>query len=145
MTAQTRIDIVHKRMAPFVALACLYTIAVAGSIVKDFRGEPGYNVVTLRWKSESETNLKGFEIERSFDKNLWEKVGLVNARGNSTAVTDYVFEDRSVFKPNDRTFHYRLKIVDKDNSFTYYGEIVTVSAAISSVRQTWGSIKAMFR
>jgi hypothetical protein len=145
MIAQTRIDIVRKRIIVLGALACLFSLARAGSIVKDFRGEPGYNLVTLRWKSESETNLKGFEIERSFDKNLWEKVGMVNARGNSTAVTDYVFEDRSVFKPNDRTFHYRLKIVDKDNSFTYYGEIVTVSAAISSARQTWGSIKAMFR
>lgn len=113
--------------------------------MKDFRGEPGYNKVTLHWKSESEYNLKGFEIERSFDKNVWEKVGFVEARGSALGLTEYTFEDRSVFKPNDRTFHYRLKLVDRDNSFTYYGEIVTVSAAISSVRQTWGSIKAMFR
>ena len=126
-------------------LSCLFAVALAGSIVKDFRGEPGYNQVTLRWKTESETNLKGFEIERSFDKSMWEKVGFVEARGNALGVAEYTFEDRSVFKLTDRIFHYRLKITDRDNSFTYYGEIVTVSASISSARQTWGSIKAMFR
>jgi len=140
-----RICIVKKSSMILVLLGCVVTAAWAGSIVKDFRGEPGYNKVTLRWKSESESNLKGFEIERSFDRNVWAKVGFVEARGIAIGSTEYTFEDRSVFKPNDRTFHYRLKIVDRDNTFTYFGEIITVSASISSARQTWGSIKAMFR
>lgn len=135
----------YGRLIVFLALTFVVVVVWAGSIVKDFRGEPGYNKVTLHWKSENENNLKGFEIERSFDKSLWEKVGFVEARGNVLGITEYAFEDRSVFKPNDRTFHYRLKVVDRDNSFTYYGETVTVSAAISSARQTWGRIKAMFR
>lgn len=124
---------------------CLLTAALAGGIVKDFRGEPGYNKVTLRWKSESENNLKGFEIERSFDRTIWDRIGFADARGSVLGAADYTYEDRTVFKPNDRTFHYRLKIVDRDNTFTYFGEIVTVSPSISSARQTWGSIKAMFR
>jgi hypothetical protein len=69
----------------------------------------------------------------------------VEARGGTTGAAEYTYQDRSVFKPNDRIFYYRLKIVDRDNTFTYYSEIVTVSPTISSVRQTWGSIKAMFR
>ena len=134
-----------KQTLVFVLSGCLLASAVAGSIVKDFRGEPGFNKVTLRWKAESENNLKGYEIERSFDKNVWDKVGFVNARGVSFGSADYTYEDRTVFKPNDRSYHYRLRIVDRDNTFTYFGEIVTVSASISSARQTWGSIKAMFR
>jgi hypothetical protein len=140
-----RICKVKKSMMFCTLLGCLLSLAWAGSIVKEFHGEPGYNKVTLRWKSESENNLKGYEIERSFDKAIWDNVGFVGARGNAQGAAEYSFEDRSVFKPNDRTYYYRLKIVDRDNSFTYFGEVLTVSVAISSARQTWGSIKAMFR
>lgn len=126
-------------------ISCLLTAALAGSIVKDFRGEPGFNKVTLRWKAESENHLKGYDIERSFDRSVWDKVGFVNARGVAVGSADYTFEDRTVFKPNDRVYYYRLKIVDQDNSFTYFGEIVTVSPTTSTPRKTWGSIKAMFR
>ena len=134
-----------KQILALSIIGCLVTAALAGSIVKDFRGEPGFNKVTLRWKAESENNLKGYEIERSFDKNVWDKVGFVTARGVTVGSAEYTFEDRTVFKPNDRTYHYRLRIVDRDDTFTYFGEIITVSASISSARQTWGSIKAMFR
>jgi hypothetical protein len=140
-----RICKVKKSIAFFALLGCLLSGVLAGGIVKDFHGEPGYNKVTLHWKSESESNLKGYEVERSFDRTVWDKVGFVSARGTALGAAEYSFEDRSVFKPNDRTFYYRLKIVDRDNSFTYFGEMITVSAAISSARQTWGSIKAMFR
>jgi hypothetical protein len=68
----------------------------------------------------------------------------VEAKGSAQGRTEYAYEDDSVFKTAGRTYYYRLKIVDQDGRFTY-SPIITVSPTISSARQTWGSIKAMFR
>jgi hypothetical protein len=38
-----------------------------------------------------------------------------------------------------------LKIVDKDGQATTYSQVISIAPTISSARQTWGSIKAMFR
>jgi len=123
-------------------------IAFAGAIVTGFRGEPGLNKVTLKWTAEGENNLKGYEIQRALlnqDQELEKnKITLVDAKGSAQGKTEYAYEDNSVFKTTGRTYYYRLKIVDQDGRFTY-SSIITVSPTISSARQTWGSIKAMFR
>jgi hypothetical protein len=124
------------------------TIALAGAIVTGFRGEPGFNKVTLKWTAEGENNLKAFEIQRALlnqDQELEKnKIAAIDAKGSALARTEYSYEDNSVFKTTGRTYYYRLKIVDQDGRFTY-SPIITVSPTISSARQTWGSIKAMFR
>jgi len=124
------------------------SLVFAGAIVTGFRGEPGFNKVTLKWTSEGENNLKGFELQRALadqDQELEKnKVAAVDAKGNAQNRTEYVYDDNSVFKTTGRTYYYRLKIVDQDGRFTY-SPVITVSPTISSARQTWGSIKAMFR
>ncbi|MFQ5651614.1 MAG: hypothetical protein ACE5IY_16885 [bacterium] len=118
----------------------------AGTIIGDFHAQPGFNKVTLKWTSENEINLKGFEIERSFENKAssFRKIDFVKASDEEKTKKEYVYEDKSVFKAADRTFYYRLKILDKDGSSSY-SDIISVSPTISSARQTWGSIKAMFR
>ncbi len=119
----------------------------AGAIIVHFDAQPGFNQVTLKWTTENEINLKGFEIERSFDNssdNNFKLVEFVKASEELKNRKEYTYEDKSVFKQFDRTFYYRLKVVDKDNSFTY-SKVISVIPTISSARQTWGSIKAMFR
>jgi hypothetical protein len=124
------------------------SLVFAGAIVTGFRGEPGFNKVTLKWTSEGENNLKGFEIQRALTNQEAEleknKIAAVEAKGSAQGRTEYTYEDDSVFKTAGRTYYYRLKIVDQDSRFTY-SSIITVSPTISSARQTWGSIKAMFR
>jgi hypothetical protein len=124
------------------------SLVFAGAIVTGFRGEPGFNKVTLKWTSEGENNLKGFEIQRALTNQESEleknKIAAVEAKGSAQGRTEYAYEDDSVFKTAGRTYYYRLKIVDQDGRFTY-SPIITVSPTISSARQTWGSIKAMFR
>ncbi len=123
------------------------TLLFASAVITEFRGEPGYNKVILTWVSESEQNLKGYELERSLrgDRD-YEKITFVKAKGSTSARTKYTYEDHTVFKSSGgRTYHYRLKIVNKDGTSSYYKEKVTVTPVISSARQTWGSIKAMFR
>lgn len=125
-------------------LALSASLVWAGAIVSEFRGEPARNKVTLKWTAEAEINLKAFEIERGLDERTFEKIATVEAKGNPTAKIDYSYEDNTVFKTTARVYYYRLKIIDRDESYTY-SNTIHVNPTISSARATWGSIKAMFR
>lgn len=134
-----------KRMMGIAALVILsVSMAWAGAIVSEFRGEPGRNKVTLKWTSEAEINLKGFEVYRGLNKTELEKLDFVDAKGGTAGKTEYTFEDNSVFKSESRVYYYRLKLVDKDGGATET-TMIEVNPTISSARATWGSIKAMFR
>jgi hypothetical protein len=129
------------------SLACV-TMLFAGTIILNFDAHPGLNMVTLKWSTENEINLRGFEVQRSLDnsgESSFKVVEFVNASPDQKPRKDYTYEDKSVFKQLDRTYYYRLKIVDKDNSPPSYSKVISATPTISSVRQTWGSIKAMFR
>ncbi|MCR4437909.1 MAG: hypothetical protein QHJ34_02550 [bacterium] len=133
-----------------VAIVVLVTFGslralLGGAVISRFEAEPGLNKVTLRWTTAAESNLKGFEIERGLDGKSFQAIVFVEAAGNSSSPRDYAYEDRTVFKSTGNTYYYRLKLVDFDGSFAYYDKVVSVSPQISSVRHTWGSIKAMFR
>lgn len=130
----------------FISLIFLLsTILFGGAVVSDFRGEPGINLVTLKWIVKAESNLKGYEVLRSMDGATYQKVGFVEVDKTGTGEKTYTFQDKSVFKPTDRTFYYKLQFLDLDNSSQEFDKIVVVSPKISSARHTWGSIKAMFR
>jgi len=130
-----------------IGIIALFNLALwAGAVIIDFRGEPGSNRVVLRWSTMSEVNCKGFQIDRSLDRNEFSKIGFVKATGNSSNRQDYEFEDKTVFKSQlNRTFYYRLTILNTDDTETIYSEIVAVTPSISGARYTWGSIKALFR
>jgi hypothetical protein len=130
----------------FIVLVLLLGVnfILAGTIILDFRGEPGYNKVMLKWTTQNEINLKGFEVERGFNESDFRKIGFVKASDERKDKKEYTYEDKTVFKASMREFYYRLKIVD-NNGTTSYSKYIKVSATVSSARQTWGSIKAMFR
>lgn len=124
--------------------AGLTSVLSAGAIVSEFRGEPARNKVTLKWTSEAEINLKGFEVERGLSKTDLQKIDFVDAKGSAVAKTEYSYEDNTVFKAEGRVYYYRLKVVDKDGA-TSTTNVIEVNPIISGARATWGSIKAMFR
>lgn len=121
-------------------------VLYAGAVIIDFRGEPGANQVTLYWSTLSETNCKGFQIERSLNKTDYNKIAFVQSAVNSSTRKEYKYVDKTVFKSElNRTFYYRLKIINQDDSESTYAQVVSVTPAISGARYTWGSIKALFR
>jgi len=139
-----------KRLRLILATLIL-TISVpllfAGAIIIDFHGQPGFNKVTLKWTTQNEINLKGFDVERSLDKDnasSFKKIDFIKVSDEQRDKKEYSFEDNTVFKSTDRTFYYRLKIVDNDGTSSF-SKTISVNPTISSARQTWGSIKAMFR
>ena len=82
----------------------------------DFTGRLQRNSVVLDWKTSFELNSKGFDIERSYDGQNFEKVGYVGAAGNSNLTAYYQFIDKSIAQENN---YYRLKQIDLDDKFEY--------------------------
>ncbi|GGM96289.1 hypothetical protein GCM10010967_32340 [Dyadobacter beijingensis] len=70
----------------------------------------------LTWATTAETNSDRFEIERSANGKAWSKIGSVASRGESAVKVDYVFQDDS---PLNGENLYRLRMVDKDETFAY--------------------------
>jgi len=70
--------------------------------------------IQLFWKTATETNNFGFEIEKN-DGSLWEKIGFIAGGGTTSSPRDYSFSDDSPQAEN----LYRLKQIDRDGSISY--------------------------
>jgi len=89
----------------------------------NFSGEAKDGYVDLKWATVTEHNNSHFEIERSVDASLFKKISAVNSKspsGNSNGLLHYSEMDNA---PEDNISYYRLRQVDKDNSFAYSGII----------------------
>ena len=73
--------------------------------------------VELNWKTATETNNYGFEIQKSQTQNHnWTKIGFVKGAGNSTSPLAYYFVDNTV--PYG-SYAYRLKQIDITGEYKY--------------------------
>lgn len=72
----------------------------------------------LEWATASEVNNDRFEIERSVDGKLFEKIGEVRGAGTATDVQRYSFLDQSIGREEEVVL-YRLRQVDYDGKYTY--------------------------
>ena len=72
--------------------------------------------VNLEWETVTETNNRGFAVERSKDKNNFESVTFVNGYGTTTEKKLYSYFDKAV---NSGVYSYRLKQIDNDGTFKY--------------------------
>ena len=71
-------------------------------------------VIKLFWRTESETNNKGFEVQRSTNTFTYNKIGWVPGKGNSNQATNYEFEEINV--ESNQWYYYRLKQIDFDGA-----------------------------
>jgi hypothetical protein len=69
--------------------------------------------VQLNWKAESADNFSRFVVERSGNGRNYEAIGTISFE---TGTSDYHFED---MEPGSGNWKYRLKLIDKDGSYTY--------------------------
>ncbi|MCG6912327.1 T9SS type A sorting domain-containing protein, partial [bacterium BMS3Abin03] len=89
------------------------------------------NSVNLIWKTETEVNNYGFEIQRSIQSEDWKTLGFVNGNGNSNSPKDYSFTDNSV--GTSGKYSYRLKQIDNDGSYEYSKSIEVNLGAPASI------------
>jgi hypothetical protein len=77
----------------------------------------------LIWKTENESNLAGFEIERLIDgKNEWKLVNSRVGANNTNGANAYQMTDANLAFGK---YQYRLKMIDRDGKYTY-SKIVTL-------------------
>jgi hypothetical protein len=71
---------------------------------------------SLAWSTTEETNSDRFEIERSANGKAWNKIGTVASTGESKVLVKYSFTDAAPLAGENL---YRLRMVDKDETFAY--------------------------
>lgn len=82
------------------------------------------NKAVISWKTSTEVNNAGFEIEKAVainEESNWRVIGFVSGIGNSTSNNDYFFIDEEAWE-NDRLY-YRIRQIDFNGS-SYYSDIV---------------------
>jgi myo-inositol-hexaphosphate 3-phosphohydrolase len=82
-----------------------------------FTGNLNGNNVELRWRTETELNNYGFDIERTKDNSDWLTIGFVEGHGNSNSPKQYSFIDSDVGLSGN--YYYRLKQTDNDGTYEY--------------------------
>jgi len=85
--------------------------------------------VLLKWRTETEINNFGFDVERcalSAECQAWDKIGFVNGNGNSNSPKEYSFTDNPAIGSK---YYYRLKQIDSDGQ-TEYSNVINVDLNI---------------
>ncbi|HPN39521.1 MAG TPA: YCF48-related protein, partial [Melioribacteraceae bacterium] len=115
-----------------VGAAGLILKSTMGSIIPveltSFTAKASGKIVDLTWKTATETNNLGFEVQRKVENGEWTNIGFRAGQGNSTEVTAYSFID-DLTDINSALISYRLKQVDFDGSFVY-SDVVNVENAL---------------
>ena len=75
----------------------------------------------LKWNTATEINNSGFEIQRSYDKTVWNNVGFVKGMGTSSNSAEYMFIDNMPGQTG--TVYYRLRQVDFNGSASLSKEV----------------------
>jgi hypothetical protein len=103
-------------------------LTVTNSIIpvdlSSFAAVVSQNNVTLDWTTVTETNNKGFEVERSVinpqssvTNTEYVKIGVIKGNGTSTEIHSYSFTDK---KLSAGKYSYRLKQIDYVGSYKYH-------------------------
>ena len=83
-----------------------------------FTGSYKNSEVMLSWKTETEVNNYGFNVERRIGEGEWNTISFVAGSGNSNSPKEYSYSDKDLFAGGSK-FQYRLKQMDNDGSFEY--------------------------
>jgi PKD repeat protein len=87
-----------------------------------FTGKATENGNLLNWETASETNNKGFSVQRSLnDGKDWQTLGFVDGNGTTTEIHQYEYLDEN---PALGLNYYRLEQVDFDGTISYSNTIV---------------------
>lgn len=97
--------------------------------------------VHITWQTLTENNVKHFVIERRTKDSSFMSIATLIPESDKY----YEYIDETAYKTAGTIYVYRVAIVDNDGSISYSNEAPVLHDNISSVKKTWGSIKALFR
>ncbi|MHC1736592.1 MAG: T9SS type A sorting domain-containing protein [Ignavibacteriaceae bacterium] len=93
--------------------------------------------ITLNWKTATEVNNYGFEVQKSSDNSTWNKIGVVQGAGNSNSPKEYSYTDK--LSNLNGKFYYRLKQMDNDGtiSFSKVVEVENLKPSAFNISQNY--------
>jgi len=100
--------------------------------IVSFTGQRKDTKIDLEWITATETNNKGFELQRSADGRNFGNIAFIATKalqGMGNTKLQYKYTDE---RPMNGTNYYRLKQVDKDGKSSY-SAVVSVRSAASDV------------
>ena len=96
-----------------------YPVSITSAVPVTTLGLSGFekdNYATLQWKTVSEFNNKGFDLEKSFDGVHFTRITFVTGHGTSSASNDYRYNEKAKLADIQ---YYRLKQIDYDGNVVY--------------------------
>jgi hypothetical protein len=100
-----------------------------------FAASSNNNEVSLTWKTATEINNKGFQVERKIMNGEFIAVVFIDGKGTTTEIQSYSYSE----KVDIGSYTYRLKQIDFDGTFAYSFEVeVDVTApAVYNLSQNY--------
>jgi hypothetical protein len=123
-------------------LSISFSFILGGAFISEFVAKSDSDNIILSWRTTTEDNIKHFEILRGSDKDNLTLITTINPKGDNSY---YTFIDENAYKTSDSFYAYGLVIVDLDGTKSDIMHTRTFHDNVSSVKRTWGSIKALFR
>jgi hypothetical protein len=99
-------------MGTFSPFAIGEDVAVLPLSLGEFKVAQEGNAGVLRWLTLTENNTEKTEILKSSNGTEWEKIGEVEAAGNSYSTREYIYSDHALGSVN----YYQLQFIDKDGA-----------------------------
>lgn len=97
-----------------------------------FTAQNEENQALLKWETSNEVNADFFEVQRSSDGKKFKTIGNKLAKNEGNKNQDYTFLDTE-FSEQVVTSYYRLRMVDRDNTFAY-SSITSLAPLESGIR-----------
>ncbi|MBS4036411.1 MAG: hypothetical protein KGZ85_18260 [Ignavibacterium sp.] len=114
-----------------------FTIPVELSL---FTAEQADKKIILNWSTATETNNRGFEIQRKLKNQDWEVLSFIPGYGTTTEPKSYSYQDDFEFLPYNGRVLYRLKQNDFDGTSDYSNQVfvdVTFVPSESNLSQNY--------
>jgi len=133
-------------MKKAISISVILIIIITGSLIAKasfsfFNARTEGQNVFLEWKTDKEVDLIQFGVERkALNSTSYTTIAYIKPNANQY----YTYTDENIYKTTDNLYTYRIAIYNQDNTIDHSDE-EKVSVSLSSVKRTWGSIKAMFR
>lgn len=120
----------------------MVSLGFGGAEINGFAGYQDDARIIIQWNTSSESAIVGFEVQRSTDGHTFFEIGFLNAQGQGSGYT--FIDDSIIAKVSGRNYYYRLKIRDMEGN-SQISDVISVQSISPVIRQTWGSLKALFK
>lgn len=100
-----------------------------------FTGERRNNANLLNWSTATETNNKGFQLQRSIDGVSYTSIASINTKaenGNSSQPLHYTYSDEKITATAG--YYYRLKQTDKDGKYGFSNAVLIKGIKATSLQ-----------